>query len=127
MKTIFSLMITALVTAGLLFASSAAADPPVPGLIISDSDMAFLETRTTNVRTPLSTAAPVGLFSAAQVEALSVPYVRVAADTVVRGPEPISGLMITGADLRFIAGPEGSEGFLQDEWAAGPSPVGAGR
>ena len=127
MKTFFSRMITALVTAGLLFANSAAAGPPVPGPIMSDSDMAFIEARTKGVRTPLSTAAPVGLFSAAQADTLSVPYVHVAADTVIREPEPITGLMITGADLRFIAGPEDSGGFLQDEWAAGPLPVGAGR
>jgi len=117
----------ALAVAGLFAVNPVAAQPPVPGLLISSEDMAFLEAAPAGTRTPVPGTEVVGLFSAIEVRHLATPYAPGQARVVSAAAGEIPGLMISGADLRFILGPAGPEDGLPETWANGTNRFGIGR
>lgn len=130
MKTsprIFTVTLIALAVAGLFAVNTVSAQPPVPGLLISSEDIAFLETTHAGTRTPVPGTEVVGLFSAIEVRHLATPYAPEQVRVVSAAADEIPGLMITGTDLRFILGPVGPEDGPPETWANGTDRFGIGQ
>ena len=113
-----------LAVAGLFAASTAAAQEPVSGLLISAEDIAFLEGNHSGLRTPVAESAPVGLFSATETRYLTVPFTPVP-DTAPIAADEMPGLLISGTDLRFITGH--GEDAPSNAWAQGADRFGIGQ
>jgi hypothetical protein len=109
----------ALAAASLFAISTAAAQDPVPGLLISAGDLVFLEGANVGIRTPVAESAPVGLFSAREAQSLAAPYAPAPTPAVAIAVNPVPGLMISGIDLQFIMGTGTAADDVSDTWADG--------
>ncbi|MFH1985951.1 MAG: hypothetical protein ABIL58_29295 [Pseudomonadota bacterium] len=117
----------ALAVAGLFAVNTAAAQEPVAGLLISSGDMAFLQADHYGVRTPVPDAEVVGLFNAVEARYLATPYSPDETSALAAAGDEVPGLMITGADLRFIVSPGAVENGMPETWAGGSDRFGIGQ
>lgn len=110
----------------MMIVGTAAAKDAQPGGLVSARDIAFIRTGHAGQHTPLTNNGVVGLFRIREVAALTVPYAPAPAPAVPY-ERAVTGLMIAGSDLWFIAAPDGTAGPMGPAWAAAFKDIGFGQ